>query len=72
MLFPPPAVLAAVGVAGSRPLPLGGGQGMSWLAGDVVVKPADIGPDELAGFRLARPGGLRTATASAVVTALLH
>jgi uncharacterized protein (TIGR02569 family) len=65
--FPPPAVLAAFGVAGSRPVPLSGGQGGSWRAGDVVVKPADAGLDELAwqaqifariplaGFRLARP-----------------
>lgn len=67
MLFPPPAVLAAFGAAGSRPVPLGGGQGVSWLAGDVVVKPVDVDPGELAwqaqifsqipsvGFRLARP-----------------
>ena len=67
MVFPPPAVLAAFGVAGSRPVPLGGGQGTSWLAGDVVVKPADASLDALAwqaqvfsqiplaGFRLARP-----------------
>lgn len=67
MLFPPPAVLAAFGAAGSRPVPLGGGQGMSWLADDVVFKPVDVGLEELAwqaqifsqipsaGFRLARP-----------------
>ena len=42
MPFPPPAVLAAFGVAGSRPVPLGGGQGMSWSAGDVVFKPVDV------------------------------
>lgn len=65
--FPPPAVLAAFGVGGSRPVPLSGGQGGSWLTGDVVVKPADADPEELAwqarifadiglaGFRLARP-----------------
>jgi uncharacterized protein (TIGR02569 family) len=64
---PPPAVLAAFGVAGSRPVPLGGGQGLSWLAGDVVVKSVDVDLEELAwqaqvfsripaaGFRLARP-----------------
>jgi uncharacterized protein (TIGR02569 family) len=64
---PPPAVLAAFGAAGSRPVPLGGGQGLSWLAGDLVVKQADVDLDELAwqaqifaqippaGFRLARP-----------------
>jgi uncharacterized protein (TIGR02569 family) len=68
VLFPPPAVLAAFGVAGSRPVPLGGGQGTSWVAGDVVVKPVDVDDlEELAwraqvfsqipsvGFRLARP-----------------
>jgi uncharacterized protein (TIGR02569 family) len=64
---PSPAVLAAFGVAGSHPVPLGGGQGMSWLAGDVIVKPVDVSLAELAwqaeifagipsaGFRLARP-----------------
>lgn len=67
MLFPPPAVLAAFGAAGSRPFPLSGGQGRSWVAGDVVVKPVDVDLEELAwqartfsrissvGFRLARP-----------------
>jgi len=64
---PPPDVLAAFGVAGARPVPLGGGQGTSWVAGDVVLKPAELDHDELAwqaqvlgqiprvGFRLARP-----------------
>jgi uncharacterized protein (TIGR02569 family) len=61
---PPPAVLAAFGVDGpARRLP--GGQGTSWRAGDLVLKPdtgevhgrlaealADVVPD---GFRLARP-----------------
>jgi len=68
VLSPPPAVLAAFGVAGCRPVPLSGGQRMSWFAGDVVFKPADDdGLEELAwqaqifsqissaGFRLARP-----------------
>ena len=67
MLVPPAAVLAAFSVAGSRPVLLSGGQGMSWLAGDVVFKPADSDLEELAwqaqifaqipsaGFRLARP-----------------
>ena len=67
VLFPPPSVLAAFGVAGSRPVALGGGQGMSWFAGEVVFKPADVELEELAwqaqvfaqipstGFRLARP-----------------
>ena len=74
MLFPPPAVLAAFGVAGSRPVPLSGGQGMSWFAGDVVFKPADDDLEELAwraqifsripsaGFRQAGP--LRAADGS--------
>jgi uncharacterized protein (TIGR02569 family) len=60
-------VLAAFGAAGIRPVPLAGGQGTSWLAGDLVLKPAELGPDELEwqarvlsrvssdGFRLARP-----------------
>jgi uncharacterized protein (TIGR02569 family) len=60
-------VLAAFGAAGSRPVPLDGGQGRSWRAGGVVVKPADTGLEELAwqagifsrlappGVRLARP-----------------
>ena len=67
MLSPPSAVLAAFGAAGSRPVPLGGGQGRSWLAGDVVIKPAEADLEELtwqdlifsqmssAGLRLARP-----------------
>jgi uncharacterized protein (TIGR02569 family) len=67
VLSPPPAVLAAFGVAGCRPVLLSGGQGTSWLAGDVVVKPAEDDREELtwqarvfaqipsAGFRLARP-----------------
>lgn len=66
MPFPPPAVLAAFGAAGSRPVPLAGGRSGSWLAGDVVVKPAGMALEELAwqaqvfseispvGFRLAR------------------
>lgn len=49
------------------PVPLGGGQGTSWRAGELVLKPAETNPDELAwqscmisqvsqdGFRLARP-----------------
>jgi uncharacterized protein (TIGR02569 family) len=64
---PPAHVLAAFGVAGSVPVPLGGGQGTSWRAGDFVLKPAETDTDELAwrarvfpqisqdGFRLARP-----------------
>ena len=65
-LPPPPSVLAAFGVPGARPVPLGGGQGTAWLAGEVVLKPADVGREELEwqarvhsqvrcdGFRLSR------------------
>jgi uncharacterized protein (TIGR02569 family) len=64
---PPPAVVAAFGAAGARPVSLDGGQGISWLAGDVVLKPAELAQEELewqaqlyaqirwTGFRLARP-----------------
>lgn len=64
---PPPSVLASFGAAGCRPVRLGGGRGTSWVAGDVVLKPADVDVEELAwqaqvfsripsvGFRLARP-----------------
>jgi uncharacterized protein (TIGR02569 family) len=64
---PPPHVLAAFGVAGSMPMALDGGQGRSWRAGDLVLKPSDGDLAELAwqvrihlelvcdGFRLARP-----------------
>jgi uncharacterized protein (TIGR02569 family) len=59
-------VLASFGAAGAQPVPLHGGQDTSWLAAGVVLKPADLGQDELAwqartypqvsgdGFRLAR------------------
>jgi uncharacterized protein (TIGR02569 family) len=64
---PPAHVLAAFGVVGCVPVPLDGGQGTSWRAGDLVLKPAAADPDELGwqvrtfsqvsqdGFRLARP-----------------
>jgi uncharacterized protein (TIGR02569 family) len=64
---PPGHVLAAFGVAGCAPIPLGGGQGTAWRAGGRVLKPADVSRDELAwhagvypqitceGFRLPRP-----------------
>lgn len=67
MPSPPDHVLAAFGVAGCTPVPLGGGQSTSWRAGELVLKPADVGQDELAwqarvypqitceGFRLPRP-----------------
>ena len=67
MPIPPQTVLAAFGVSGVQPVPLGGGQGTAWLAGDVVLKPADRDQDELcwqariysqvrcSGFRLAQP-----------------
>ena len=60
-------VLAAFGAAGARPVPLDGGRGTSWLAADLVLKPADLNQGELAwqawtcsqascdGFRLAPP-----------------
>lgn len=60
-------MLAAFGVAGAKPVLLSGGAGTSWVAGDVVLKPADLGMAELewqagvcaqvarAGFRLAAP-----------------
>jgi uncharacterized protein (TIGR02569 family) len=64
---PPPAVVAAFGAAGACPVCVGGGQGTSWIAGDVVLKPAELDREELewqaqiyaqirwAGFRLAGP-----------------
>jgi uncharacterized protein (TIGR02569 family) len=67
VVSPPPAeVLSAFAVVGTGLVPLAGGEGRSWLAGDVVLKPAD---DEIAaawaadllariqedGFRVARP-----------------
>jgi uncharacterized protein (TIGR02569 family) len=36
----PEAVLAAFGVPGAVPVPLLGGQGTTWRAGDIVLKPA--------------------------------
>ncbi|MGO8960036.1 MAG: TIGR02569 family protein [Streptosporangiaceae bacterium] len=44
---PPQAVLAQFGVAGLPLAHLGGGQGTSWRAGDLVVKPADLPVAEL-------------------------
>lgn len=64
---PPQPVLAAFGAAGVRPVPFGGGQATSWLAGGLVLKPADFDRAELEwqaqvssqiscdGFRLAQP-----------------
>lgn len=64
---PPRSVLAAFGAARARAVPLAGGQGTSWLTGDLVLKPADLDRAELEwqarvcsqiscdGFRLARP-----------------
>jgi uncharacterized protein (TIGR02569 family) len=74
---PPPAVLAAFGVAGEPLIALPGGQGTSWRAGDMVLKPADGSPAELRwqayvysrisgdGFRIART--LTTADSAACV-----
>ncbi len=47
MPSPPPAVLAAFGVASEPLMRLEGGQGTSWLAGDLVLKPADLDLPEL-------------------------
>jgi uncharacterized protein (TIGR02569 family) len=44
---PPRVVLAEFGVAGGRPEALAGGQGSSWRAGDVVLKPLDMSIDAL-------------------------
>jgi len=66
-IAPPRHVLATFGVAGSAPVALQGGEGTSWRAGDLVLKPADRSDEELAwqasiypqivgdGFRLAMP-----------------
>lgn len=43
---PPPAVLSAFAVR-SEPLALAGGQGTSWRAGDMVMKPLDLSAEEL-------------------------
>ncbi len=43
---PPPAVLSAFAVR-HEPLALAGGQGTSWRAGDTVLKPLDMSPEEL-------------------------
>lgn len=75
-LKPPPAVLSAFGLSGA-PGPLAGGQGSSWRADDVVLKPLDTSEEELAwlegvlgaircdGFRVAPP--LRARDGSHVV-----
>lgn len=44
MSAPPPEVLAAFGVTAPAH-PLAGGQGRTWLAGDVVLKPVDWEPE---------------------------
>jgi uncharacterized protein (TIGR02569 family) len=44
---PPLDVLEAFGVH-EEPVPLSGGQGFAWRVGDLVIKPADLAPDELA------------------------
>jgi len=75
VLAPPPHVLAAFDAP--EPRPLAGGQGHSWSAGDLVLKPLDLQPDELEwqadvlanidenGFRVAPP--LRALDGSLVV-----
>lgn len=64
---PPQRVLTAFGVGGARPVLLDGGEGRSWLAGEMVFKPADLDEAELEwqaricpqvrcdGFRLGAP-----------------
>ena len=44
---PPPAALEAFGVH-AVPAALPGGRGLAWRVGDLVFKPADLAPDELA------------------------
>jgi hypothetical protein len=57
---PPPHVLAAFGAAGADPVPLAGGAGTAWRAGDIVLKPLDMGEDALA-WQAAVLGGLEPA-----------
>jgi uncharacterized protein (TIGR02569 family) len=73
---PPKSVPAGFDVSGT-PVPLAGGQGSSWRAGETVLKPLDLTEPELAwqeevfaaiscdGFRVARP--LRAQDGSLVV-----
>ena len=75
-LPPPPSVLAAFGFSGT-PVSLEGGQGSSWRIENAVLKPLDLGEQELAwqaeifasiycdGFRVAHP--LRAQDGSLVV-----
>jgi uncharacterized protein (TIGR02569 family) len=44
---PPPDVLEAFGV-NNEPEPLSGGRGLAWRVGNLVLKPADLAPEELA------------------------
>jgi len=57
---PPPHVLAAFGAAGADPVPLAGGTGTAWRAGDFVLKPLDMAEDALA-WQCAVLGGLEPA-----------
>jgi uncharacterized protein (TIGR02569 family) len=58
---PPDHVLVAFGVADT--VPLGGGMGTSWRAGDLVLKPLDLSEEELAwqaqALATLRPDGAR-------------
>lgn len=56
MPAPPDAVLAAFGVAGHRAVPLDGGLNVSWRAGGLVLKQADLDLDELAWQAQLLPG----------------
>jgi uncharacterized protein (TIGR02569 family) len=44
---PPPIVIEAFGATG-EPVALAGGQGLAWRIDDLVFKPADLAPEELA------------------------
>ena len=71
---PPEQVLAAFGLV-ELPMPLPGGRGLAWRVGELVLKPADLGPElewqaeflpsvRAGGFRIALP---QRATGGALV-----
>lgn len=57
---PPVHVLDAFGAVGA-PVRLPGGRGGAWLAGDVVLKPLDVLPDELEWLHQQSPGDIGAA-----------
>jgi len=71
-LPPPPGVLTAFGVPDAPSVPLAGGQGTSWRAGDTVFKPADQSVPELQWladvYSAVRPEGVRIARQRRSVT----